>query len=173
MKVIFLDRDGVINVEKNYLHQIDDFEFIDGVFEACRYLESLGYKIIIITNQSGIGRGYYGEDDFQLLTQWMLKEFQRNGISILDVYHCPHAPEDLCDCRKPKPGMILEAANRYPVNLVNSWLIGDKESDIESANRAGIQHTILVKSGHKINAEKSNATYILGSIKEAIDIIKA
>ena len=91
IKTIFLDRDGVINKEVNYLHKIEDFEFIDGVFEACQYLKSLDYKIIVITNQSGISRGYFTENDFQIITNWMLAEFKKNDINILDVFHCPHS----------------------------------------------------------------------------------
>ena len=109
IKTIFLDRDGVINKEVNYLHKIEDFEFIDGVFDTCQYFKSLNYKIIITTNQSGISRGYYTEIDFQKLTNWMLGQFNINNIDILDVIHCPHLPSDLCDCRKPKPGMFLAA----------------------------------------------------------------
>jgi len=90
-KVIFLDRDGVINKEVGYLHHIKDFEFIDGVFSACQYFQKIGYSIIIVTNQSGIARGYYEEKDFHTLTQWMIKEFSNNNIDILDVFFCPHA----------------------------------------------------------------------------------
>ena len=92
IKTIFLDRDGVINKEINYLHKIDDFEFIDGVFETCQYLISLDYQIIVITNQSGISRGYYTEKDFQIITEWMIAEFQKNDIIILDIFHCHHLP---------------------------------------------------------------------------------
>ena len=109
IKTIFLDRDGVINKELNYLYKIEDFEFIDGVFETCKYLITLDYKIIVITNQSGISRGYYTEKDFQIINNWMLSEFKKNGVSILDVFYCPHLPDSNCTCRKPKPGMLLEA----------------------------------------------------------------
>jgi len=91
-KVAFLDRDGVVNIEKDYLYKIEDFEFIDGVFEACKYFKDLGYLIIVITNQSGIGRGYYTSDDFDNLTIWMNKQFSDNGIEIDGVYCCPHTP---------------------------------------------------------------------------------
>ena len=87
IKTIFLDRDGVINKEINYLHKIDDFVFIDRIFETCRYLASLDYKIIIITNQSGISRGYYTQNDFKLITKWMVEQFENNKIKILDVLH--------------------------------------------------------------------------------------
>jgi len=171
IKTIFLDRDGVINHEKNYLFKVKDFEFINGVFEACQYFESFDYKIIIITNQSGISRGLYSEKDFIKINDWMLDQFKLNGVRILDVFYCPHLPDSSCNCRKPKPGMLIEAKNKYDIDMQNSWLIGDKEDDISAANNAGINKTILVKSGHKINQTKSKAKYILSSIKDTSNII--
>ncbi|MDC3261999.1 D-glycero-beta-D-manno-heptose 1,7-bisphosphate 7-phosphatase [Candidatus Pseudothioglobus singularis] len=172
IKTIFLDRDGVINKEINYLHKIEDFEFINGVFEACQYLESLNYKIIITTNQSGISRGYYTEGDFQKITKWMLSQFNNNNIDILDVIHCPHLPSDFCDCRKPKPGMFLFAKTKHYIDMENSWIIGDRENDIQAANNAGIINTILVKSGHEIDELNSNSKFILDSIKDIHQVIK-
>lgn len=166
MKTVFIDRDGVINKEVGYLHKIADFVFIDGVFDACKYLQNLGYQLIIITNQSGIGRGYYAEEDFQKVTQWMLCEFSKNNIHITSVFHCPHAPEDNCSCRKPKTGMFQQAQQKYGVNINNSWMIGDKEDDILAANTFGISNTILVESGHTIDKKSSNAKCILPSIKD-------
>ena len=172
IKTIFLDRDRVINKEINYLHKIEDFEFINGVFKACQYLESLNYKIIIITNQSGISRGYYTESDFQKITKWMLSQFNNNNIDILDVIHCPHLPSDFCDCRKPKPGMLLSAKTKHNIDMENSWIIGDRENDIKAANNAGIINTILVKSGHEIDVLNSNSKFILDSIKDIDQAIK-
>jgi len=172
IKTIFLDRDGVINKEINYLHKIEDFEFINGVFEACQYLESLNYKIIITTNQSGISRGYYTENDFQKITKWMLSQFNNNNIDILDVIHCPHLPSDFCDCRKPKPGMLLSAETKHNIDMENSWMIGDKENDIQAANNAGIINTILVKSGHNVDEFNSKAKFVLDSIKNIHQAIK-
>ena len=166
IKTIFLDRDGVINKEINYLHKIEDFEFIDGVFDTCQYVKSLNYKIIITTNQSGISRGYYTEIDFKKLTNWMLYQFNINNIDIFDVIHCPHLPSDFCDCRKPKPGMLLTAKTKHNIDMKKSWMIGDKENDIKAANNAGIINTILVKSGHNVDELKSNAKFILDSIKD-------
>jgi D-glycero-D-manno-heptose 1,7-bisphosphate phosphatase len=171
IKTIFLDRDGVINKEINYLHKIEDFEFIDGVFETCRYLISLDYQIIVITNQSGISRGYYTEKNFQIITEWMIAEFQKNDIIILDIFHCPHLPNSNCNCRKPKPGMLLDAKYKHNIDMQNSWLIGDKEIDIIAANSSGITNTILVKSGHKINEVDSNAKYFLDSIQQSKQVI--
>ncbi|MDA8905295.1 D-glycero-beta-D-manno-heptose 1,7-bisphosphate 7-phosphatase [Candidatus Thioglobus sp.] len=171
IKTIFLDRDGVINKEKEYLYKINDFEFIDGIFEACHHFIKLDYKIIIITNQSGISRRYFTDDDFQIITKWMLQQFENNNIRILDVLYCPHSPSSNCDCRKPKPGMLNAAKNKYSVSMENSWMIGDSERDIRAANLAGIEKTILVRSGHQINEEKSSAMLILDSINQVNQFI--
>jgi len=171
IKTIFLDRDGVINIEKNYLHKIEKFEFIDGVFDSCTYLLKLGYKIIIITNQSGIARGYFNENDFNILTKWMLEEFTKNKIDILDIFHCPHSPSSTCYCRKPRPGMFLNAKEKHNVDMKNSWAIGDKEADIKAAFDSGIKKTILVRSGHEIDESKSNAKHFMNSIKDVHQVI--
>ena len=171
-KAIFLDRDGVINKEKNYLYKIDDFEFIDGVFETLQYLQNLGYKLFIITNQSGIGRGYYTKEDFDTLTSWMLQEFKKNNITISQVEFCPHSPKDNCTCRKPKIGMIENILKNYNIDLKNSWLIGDKSSDIQCAINAGIQNTVQVQSGHSFEKKDSKAIFVLESLKDIKTIIK-
>jgi len=171
IKTIFLDRDGVINHEVGYLHKVEDFRFIDGVFEACLHFQSLDYKIIVVTNQSGISRGFYGEQEFHLLNNWMLAQFNNQGIEILDVFFCPHGPEKDCYCRKPKPGMLLAAKEKHRINMSQSWMIGDKEADIKAASTAGVNHTILVKSGHDIDEKISNAKYIVDSVKQAQNVI--
>ena len=171
IKTIFLDRDGVINKEINYLHKINDFEFIDGIFDACLYFQTLEYKIIIITNQSGISRGYYSLNDYQKVTQWMLDQFKYKNINILDIFHCPHGPDSTCDCRKPKPGMFLKAKDKHNTDMEKSWLIGDNEIDVIAANEAGIENTILVRSGHRIDESNSNARFILDSIQQSKQII--
>ena len=171
IKVIFLDRDGVINHEVGYLHKVEDFKFIDGVFEACLSFQSLGYQIVVITNQSGIGRGYYGEQEFHQVNDWMLAQFSAQGVDVLDVFFCPHGPEDGCTCRKPKPGMLLDAKEKHDIDMSLSWMIGDKEADVTAANAAGINNTVLVKSGHDIDEENSNAKYVLDSIKQTQTVI--
>ena len=171
IKTIFLDRDGVINKEVNYLHKIEDFEFVEGVFKACQYFQTLGYKIIIITNQSGIARGYYNENDFSHLNDWMLSKFKERKVNILDVFHCPHEPKLGCDCRKPRPGMFLNAQKKYDINMKKSWMIGDKETDIAASNAAGIKKTILVRSGHSIDEINSNSKFIIDSIKDSTEVI--
>ena len=171
IKTIFLDRDGVINKEVNYLFKISEFEFIDGIFDALINFQKLDYQIIIITNQSGIARKYYKEKDYQILTKWMLGQFQEQGIKILDIFHCPHDPNSSCDCRKPKPGMIEKAKDIYDIDIKNSWMIGDKEVDISAANAGGIENTILVRSGHLIDERNSKAKFFLDSIKQAKEVI--
>lgn len=165
-KAIFLDRDGVINIDKNYVHKIEDFEFIDGVKEALKYFQNLGYILIIVTNQSGIGRGYYRQEDFEKLTNWMIDELEKDKIFIKKVYFCPHRPDENCDCRKPNPKMILDAAKEFNVDLKKSWMIGDKESDIEAGLNAGVKKTILIGEG------KTKAKYKVKSLLDTISIIK-
>jgi len=171
-KVIFLDRDGVINKEKEYLYKIEDFEFIDGVVSTLHYLQTLGYKLVIITNQSGIARGYYTLEQYNLLTLWMKEQFIQQGINITEVYCCPHAPDANCDCRKPNIGMIQQAAKIIDIDYEHSWLIGDKNSDIQTAINAQIKNTIQVRSGHHFNQSSSKANYIVDSLKDIPDIIK-
>ena len=172
IKTIFLDRDGIINKEVNYLHKIDEFQFIDGIFDSCLFLINLGYEIIIITNQSGIARGYYTERDYQNLTQWMLRKFNEKNIKILDIFHCPHGPDSTCFCRKPKPGMFLEAKSKYNINMKKSWMIGDNERDILAANSAGISKTILLDKNHTKLLSESKSDFIINSVKELNKVIK-
>jgi len=172
MKILFLDRDGVINREINYLHKISDFEFIEGVFESLKYIQNLGYKLIIVSNQSGIGRGMYDLKDFETLNNWMVKEFEKYNIKILDVYICPHSPDENCSCRKPKDGLFRIAFSEYKVEKKSSWMIGDSERDIVAARKAGIENTILVRSGHKIEENRTAASYVIDSISSIRNVIK-
>lgn len=135
-KAVFLDRDGTINVEKNYLYDIEEFEFLPQVFEALKILQDAGYLLIIVTNQSGIGRGFYSEEDFAKLNQWMLGILEKHGIQIQQVYYCPHHPKALikkyrkdCECRKPNIGMYLNAVKDFQIALEKSYVIGDKIRD--------------------------------------------
>ena len=170
-KAIFLDRDGVINIEKNYLYKIEDFEFFDGVFETLKYLQHKGFLLFIITNQSGIGRGYYTLENFTTLSSWMINEFKSKGINISQLELCPHSPDTSCSCRKPKTGMIDNILKNYCVDLEKSWLIGDKNSDIQCAINAKIKNTIQVKSGHDFDEKESKASFVLDSIKDVITIL--
>tara|TARA_B100001063_G_scaffold91636_1_gene85249 strand:+ start:1794 stop:2324 length:531 start_codon:yes stop_codon:yes gene_type:complete len=171
-KVVFLDRDGVINKDTSYVSRIEDFEFIDGVFKACLHFKKLGFEIIIVTNQSGIGRAYFTQDDFNKLNEYMKKEFLKNSIEILDVFYCPHKPEDKCECRKPKTGMINQALNLYDIDLKNSWMIGDKITDIELAINSNIKNSILISNTPMKKEEKSLSNFVVNSLEETINIIK-
>ena len=157
-RALFLDRDGIVNVDHGYVSAIDNFEFSKGIFELMKSFKDAGYLLFVITNQSGIGRGYYSESDFQKLTQWMMKALQKQGITIEKVFHCPHTPDDHCHCRKPNTGMIEEALSEYPLDLERSWMIGDKASDITLAANAGIQNSIYIGEGRSPQATLSFAT---------------
>jgi D-glycero-D-manno-heptose 1,7-bisphosphate phosphatase len=170
-KAIFLDRDGVINIEKEYLYKIEDFEFVDGVFSSLKYLQKKDFLLFVITNQSGIRRGYYSYYDFSILNSWMIDEFFKKGVKISQVEFCPHIPQDNCLCRKPKIQMIQNILENYDIDLEKSWLIGDKHSDILCAKNANIKNTIQVQSGHKFDKNKSLASYIVSSIKDIQNII--
>jgi D-glycero-D-manno-heptose 1,7-bisphosphate phosphatase len=143
---LFFDRDGVINVDTHYLHKIEEFKFTEGIIPTLKRLQSK-YKIIIITNQSGIGRGYFTEDAYQTLTHWMVSTLKEKGIDITDVKHCPHSPEDNCECRKPSPHMVLSAAKEHNIDLSNSCMIGDKKSDLHCGNNAGLKKLIFINNG--------------------------
>ncbi len=143
---LFLDRDGVINIDHGYVYKPEDFEFVDGIFELVKRANDAGYLVIIITNQAGIGRGYYTEDDFHALMEWVKNEFSAHDARIDGIYFCPHHSEFgmgkyklECGCRKPNPGMILKAATDYSIDLPHSILIGDKQTDIDAGVTAGIQ----------------------------------
>ena len=135
-KAIFLDRDGTINVEKHYLYKKEDFEFLPGVIDALKKLQQAGYMLIIVTNQSGIARGYYTEGECHSLNDWMLSQLKKQGVIIAQIYYCPHLPNAEveayrkdCNCRKPKLGLFKQAINDYHIQLSKSYAIGDKIRD--------------------------------------------
>ena len=165
-KALFLDRDGVVNVEKNYLHKIEEFELVEGIVEVCRAYQEDGYLIIIVTNQSGISRGYYTEDDFAILSEWMVEHFKTLGITITHIYHCPHheSIDGVCECRKPEPGMFISAQKKYDLDMAMSVMIGDNERDIEAAQRAGVGMNILFSS----DVIESKANRVISSLKELL-----
>ncbi|MDD4113711.1 MAG: HAD family hydrolase [Herbinix sp.] len=141
-KAIFLDRDGTINVEKNYLYKIEEFEFLTGVIDGLKKLQELGYKLIIVTNQSGIARGYYSEKDYYTLTNWMLNHMKELSVNIDKVYFCPHHPNASvlkyrldCDCRKPKLGLYKKAICDFNISLSQSYVIGNKICDCALCER--------------------------------------
>ncbi|WP_270983326.1 D-glycero-alpha-D-manno-heptose-1,7-bisphosphate 7-phosphatase [Campylobacter helveticus] len=143
-KALFLDRDGVINVDKKYVHKIEDFEFCEGIFKLCRIFTQKNYLIFVITNQSGIARGYYGEKDFATLSAFMCEEFAKKGILINKIYHCPHL--EGCECRKPKPGMFLKAYEEFDIDRENSFFIGDNLTDMQAGLKAGLKKLYLINS---------------------------
>jgi rfaE bifunctional protein nucleotidyltransferase chain/domain len=158
-KVAFLDRDGVINLDRAYVHKWDDFEFVPGAVDAMRRLREAGYVLVVVTNQSGLARGMYSEAEYQALTAAMCAALTQAGADVEAVYHCPHHPKGQvaelaveCDCRKPAPGMILRAAQELGVSLADSFLVGDKPSDIEAARAAGVGRAYIVQSD---NSESS------------------
>lgn len=171
-KGIFLDRDGVINIDNGYTHLIQDFKFRRNIFDLCKHLKKLGYKIFIVTNQSGIGRKFFSVDNFILLTNWMLSVFDENGIEINDVSYCPHTPDDNCKCRKPGTKLITNILEKYKINPDLSWLIGDKFSDIEAGKNSGISNTILLESKYTNRESNVKPAHFVKSLNQIIEIIK-
>jgi D-glycero-D-manno-heptose 1,7-bisphosphate phosphatase len=151
---VFLDRDGTLNVDKGYVHRIEDWEWIPGAIDAIAVLKKAGFLVIVITNQAGIARGYYDEADMTNLHTRINEELQTHGATIDGFYHCPHHPEFSavreCECRKPMPGLIYKARQDFDIDLGRSWLVGDKASDIQAGLAAGIK-SILVLTGYGNN----------------------
>lgn len=169
---IFIDRDGVVNRDLGYVGHIENFHLIDGVVDALLLLQSLGYYLIIVTNQSGIGRGLYSSDDYNKLTDSYLKFMLSQGVEINDVFHCPHAPDDGCQCRKPRPGMILTAIEKWSVDIDRSYIIGDKYSDIEAGVAAGLFGSVLVFDGDAPCPHDSiKPTFLANNLKDAAFLI--
>jgi len=161
--VAFLDRDGVVNREFGFVHRVEDFQWCDGAIDAIRYLNAQDYKVIVVTNQSGIGRGLYTLDDFLMLSRWMLEEADRLGATISALYYCPHHPDDLCPARKPGTGMLEAAECDFGVDRERSILIGDRGTDIEAATAFGIKGK-LYKHGNLL-AFAQEALSSLGPIR--------
>ncbi|TGL77319.1 D-glycero-alpha-D-manno-heptose-1,7-bisphosphate 7-phosphatase [Leptospira jelokensis] len=173
-RALFLDRDGVVNLDYDYVHRVEDFVFQDGIFELCQLANAKGYLIFIITNQAGIGRGYYSERDFLILTKWMLSEFKKKNCNIRKVFFCPYHPEHAKGkykrnsfFRKPNPGMILKAARRYSLDLSKSVLVGDQISDIDAGINAGINTNILILSQKNENQLSHSSFVSVGSLRES------
>lgn len=150
-RALFLDRDGVVNEEIGYLSRPDQVRFLPGIFDLCRKAQSLGYILIIVTNQAGIARGYYSETDFHILMQWMTGEFAREGIRLDRYYFCPHHPEYgvgayRLDCpdRKPNPGMFLHAAAEFNLDLAQSIFVGDRCKDMAAGLAGGVGMIMLI-----------------------------
>ena len=169
---IFLDRDGTINVDHGYVHEIDNFQFIDGVIDAMRELKEMGFALVIVTNQSGIARGMYSEEQFMQLTEWMDWSLADRDIDLDGIYYCPHLPDasvehyrQQCDCRKPQPGMILSAAEELDIDLAASYIVGDKIDDVMAGKAAGVGKTVLVRTGKPVTSEgEAAADWVIESL---------
>lgn len=176
-RAIFLDRDGVINVDNGYVSAVDDFEFINGVIEALQALKDKGYLIVVITNQSGIARGYFSEEQFHTLTEWMDWSLADRGVDLDGIYYCPHHAEHGvgeykvdCDCRKPKAGMINEAIKELDIDIAQSILVGDKVSDLQAGIAAGISSNYLVRTGKEITEQgETLATAIYDDLNAVVE----
>ncbi len=179
-RVVFLDRDGTINIEKNYLYRIEDFEFIPGAEKAISMLNRSGYQVVVVSNQAGVARGYYTVKDVEKLHNFINMRLKDYGAHIDQFFFCPHHPEAGlgeykidCNCRKPKIGMFLQAEKIYQVDKNHSWMIGDNTSDIKAGQRYGIR-TILVKSGYGKEVIKKREIcpdYIKKDLYEAVCFI--
>ena len=178
-KAFFLDRDGVINLNHGYVHKPEDFDFIDGIFDLTRCAYEKSYKIVVITNQAGIGRGYYTEDQFHQLTDWMCQQFSSIGSPITRVYFSPYHPtagfgrylkDDFS--RKPHPGMILQAQENLSLDLKRSVLIGDKVSDIQAGVAAGVGTNLLFAPNRSIELEDVNYE-VITTLNEAIPYLQS
>ena len=157
-RAVFVDRDGVLNVDTGYVARWEQFRWVAGSVAALRHFQAADLLIVIVSNQSGIARGYYTEADYRQLTAAMLDDLAAAGVTSIDVLHCPHLPDAAqaryrvdCDCRKPRPGMLLEAARRHGIDLGGSILVGDKPSDIAAGRAAGVGRRYLVRSGQPLN----------------------
>jgi D-glycero-D-manno-heptose 1,7-bisphosphate phosphatase len=170
-KAVFLDRDGTLIVDTGYCSQPEDVKPVAGVQELLRQLKKAGFKLVIVTNQSGIGRGYFGEREFVAVQ----KEFERQvGGDLIDAtYFCPDTPENASERRKPNPGMLLEAANDLGIDLAESYMIGDKVTDVEAGVRAGVKASILVSPGAREKLSASGAAFVVRDLLEAAQMILA
>ena len=170
-KALFLDRDGVINEDSGYVYRQEDFLFIDGIFDLCHTALNMGYLVVVITNQAGIARGIYSEDDFHKLNDWMVLEFQKRNIKISAVYFCPFHPDsgigefkqDSFD-RKPNPGMFFKARDALGIDLSNSVFVGDKDSDMTAGLRAGIGKLFFLHGRYPFN--NKNESIIVENLEE-------
>lgn len=164
-KALFLDRDGVINVDRGYVSKIKDFEFYEEIFPLCKHYIDLGYLVIVITNQTGIGLGKYSLKDFYEVNNYMLEAFLEKDAPIDDVFFCPHNPNSNCSCRKPKPKMFFDAKEKYNIDLENSIMIGDKITDALGAYNAGVGTIYLINNDVELDIKVHRIRSLLEAIK--------
>jgi D-glycero-D-manno-heptose 1,7-bisphosphate phosphatase len=177
---LFLDRDGTINRDRGYVHRIEDFEFVPGIFDLARFwTRDLACPMIVITNQSGIGRGYFNEAAYAELTAWMCRRFDEEEAHIARVYHCPYHPSEAigqyrCDhpWRKPNPGMILQAASDLNLDLSRCAVMGDKMSDIEAGAAAGIPVRILLAAHEQRSSGDVPSFERAADLREALGLLR-
>jgi len=173
-RAVFLDRDGVIIKEKGFVFEPDDVVLVDAAAEAIIRMYSMGLKIVVLTNQSGIGRGLFNEESYKKVLRRMVQLLEKSGARLDGVYHCPHAPWEGCDCRKPKPGLALKAAKDLGISLSRSFVVGDKRSDMELARAIGSKG-ILVRTGYGLRTEmEGNPVWdaVADSIVGAVEVIQ-
>lgn len=171
----FIDRDGVINEELHHVHRIEDFHLLPGAVEGLSTLAAAGFALVVVTNQGGIAKGLYTPADFHTLTAHMRTHLASRGVQLAGVYHCPHHPEGTvpewstaCDCRKPQPGLLLQATRELGLDPSRSVMIGDKLSDMQAARRAGVACGVLVESGHALPADaQAECDYRCAGLAEA------
>jgi D-glycero-D-manno-heptose 1,7-bisphosphate phosphatase len=144
---VFLDRDGTLNVEKDYLYRYEDWEWIPGAVDGLKKLAGLGFLLAVVSNQSGIGRGYYGVTDVQSLHDRVNQSLRVKGVEVAGWYFCPHGPAEGCHCRKPRAGLLFQAEKDLKIDLLRSYMIGDKIIDVQAAQAAGV-HPLLVGTGY-------------------------
>jgi len=138
-KAIFFDRDDTLIHDSNYMHKVEQIHYVDDVFKTLKTAQDKGYKLFIVSNQSGIGRGYFTKEDTLIFHQKMKDDFQDHGVNIEDIVFCPHAPSENCDCRKPKPKLLLDLCHEYSIDPNQSFMVGDKKSDIQAGHNAGMK----------------------------------
>jgi D-glycero-D-manno-heptose 1,7-bisphosphate phosphatase len=175
-KAVFLDRDGTINVDKEYLYKISDFEFMPGAREALYKLQRAGYRLVIITNQSGVARGYYSEEDIRSLHDWLVKTLAKDGILISKIYYCPHHPDACaeayrlkCDCRKPGLSLFYRAVSELDIDLDASFAVGDRMRDLQICNVSKCKGYLL-GAGDKNTPLPCNIRYAPDLLSAAEDI---
>lgn len=180
-KAAFIDRDGVINEERNYVHRIEDFVLLPGVAQGLALLRDAGFRLIVVTNQAGIARGYYDQGAMDRLHDHLREQLALQGVALDAIYFCPHHPSGSvkelafeCDCRKPAPGMLLQAAKDFDIDMSASVLIGDKLSDVQAGKRAGVGRVVIVESGHKVeDAAPLQADHVAADLLAAAQLLTA